>query len=194
MPMSTMAAIPMSYSAGDNKAFTKIFELYFDRLCYFADRLISDTSEAEDIVTDVFVKLWQQKGPYSSQNEIKSWLYICTRNACLSHIKQSSRKEIDKRHHSCFIENDEAILSEATKTEVIKALYILVEELPAECRKIIKLAFFEKYTSQQIAKMLGLAESTVRNQKSRGINILRQRIIKLELFHLLVLLKILSAD
>jgi RNA polymerase sigma factor (sigma-70 family) len=69
--------------------FEKVFHLFNPALCFFARRLVNDNAIAQDIVTDVFVKLWQKQADFKTVYSVKAFLYISTRNACLNHNQQA---------------------------------------------------------------------------------------------------------
>src|SRR5687767_5022335 len=72
------------FKKGSTRALNYIYNLFYNPLCYFAGQLVSK-EEAEDIVTDTFVKLWLKHEDFHSLQGIKAFLYIAVRNSCLDH-------------------------------------------------------------------------------------------------------------
>ena len=186
--MPNRPAIPMSFRPGDDEAFTKVFDEFYLPLCFFATRLLNrDEEAAEDVVSEVFLKLLEQKGHYESYLEIKGWLYISTKNKCFNYLKRINRNAASEKGYALVSEHEEkAVLAKITKAEVVKEIYILIEGLPPGCRKIMRLSYFEGLDNEGIAHRLKLSVHTVKNQKARGIMLIRKRIVELGLFELLV--------
>ena len=83
--------IVSGFNKGNQRSFSSIFNTYYASLCFFAERMILDKQEAEDIVEETFVKLWRLHANFETMQNIKAFLYITTKNACLNYIKQSDR-------------------------------------------------------------------------------------------------------
>ena len=164
---------------GDQQAFNIIFACYYRSLCYFANKFIPVRSIAEDITQESFVRLWEKHDAFNCQHAIKTFLYIVTRNACLNILKQWSRdRKIEEIWRSTYSEIEESLLPDLTRSEELKGLLNAVEELPAECRKVIELCFIEGCENQEIARRLHLSVHTIKNQKARGLYLLKKRLVR----------------
>src|SRR4051812_23274512 len=76
----------------NNRAiFTGYFRQYYASLCFYADRIIKDSEAAEDIVEEIFVKIWNKPRPFESEQHLKAFLYRSVKNACLDFIKTTER-------------------------------------------------------------------------------------------------------
>jgi RNA polymerase sigma-70 factor (ECF subfamily) len=82
---------------GNQLAISAIFHRFYAQLCLFADSFVKDQLVAEDIVSDVFIKLWNKANDFSSLTAIKAFLYISTKNASLNYINQRVRTEKYKK-------------------------------------------------------------------------------------------------
>lgn len=153
-----------------------VFCEYYSPLVYFAARLVRDHLAAEDIVTETFLKLWQKQDNFSSDKGIKAFLYITTRNACFNHLQQA-RYQARERESLRFMTDDSTdfVLNEITRAEVLREVFYLVGTLPRECRKIILMIFRDGLSNKEIASCLHLSVNTVRNQKTRGLRLLKER-------------------
>jgi RNA polymerase sigma-70 factor (family 1) len=168
-----------SFQNGDQQAFNFIFACYYRSLCYFAGKFIPVTSIAEDITQESFVRLWEKHDAFSCQHAIKTFLYIVTRNACLNFLKQWNRdKKNEDKWRTTYDETEESLLPDLTRSEELKGILTAVEELPAECRKVIQLCFIEGYENQEIARQLHLSVHTIKNQKARGLYLLKKRFLR----------------
>lgn len=151
---------------------TRIFEIYYRELAYFASRLLKDLETGEDIVQDVFVMLFEKGFPDIDGEELKSYLYVVVRNRCLDYIKHL---KIVEKYQQVSDENEEfqdSIVASIIETETLSILKREIELLPPECAKIMQL-FLLGDNSTEIAQKLGVEPSTVRAQKQRGISLLK---------------------
>lgn len=163
---------------GDIYCIHNIFKQYYRSLCFFAEKLVQDKAEAEDIVEGIFVKLWKKEPDFGKYENVKALLYISVKNACFDYIKKRRRRIA--RHsdltYTLQHETESFALLEMVRTEVIQELYIELEKLPAECRRVMQLVFVEGWETQKVAEHLNISPSTVRTQKARGILTLRKKI------------------
>ena len=158
-------------------AFDRLFRKYFSALVLFARKLTHDRSASEDIVSDVFCKLWQKQICFESDSAAQAFLYISTRNACINHLERKTRLEAVKnrlRQEAPHCHED-FVLNQIISAEVYRLLLSHVDHLPPGCRKIMRMSFIQGYSSREIAGKLRLSINTVRNQRARGIHLIRKR-------------------
>lgn len=164
---------------GNQTAFNTLFRMFHPALCFFARRLAINLlpGEAEEIVSDSFLKLWQRRSNFLSLSSVKAFLYIATRNACLNNL---NKETVRHRQHEQYLFNadgiEDTVIEEIIYTEVLREVSQAIESLPDQCRRIIKMAYEDGLTPKEIAAELDITVSTVNNQKSRGVRLLRQRI------------------
>jgi RNA polymerase sigma-70 factor (ECF subfamily) len=156
--------------------FEKVFDLFNPSLCFFARRLVNDGAIAQDIVTDIFVKLWQKQADFKTVYSVKAFLYISTRNACLNHnqqVKYQMRIRETIRQQSNDI--DMGVMNEAIHAEVLRHVYAIVNDLPDKCKEVMLLSYTKGLDCHEIARQMQLSVHTVRNQKSRGVHLIKNR-------------------
>jgi RNA polymerase sigma-70 factor (family 1) len=163
------------FHKGNSRAFDLLFDMFFPALCYFANKLIEDRQEAEDIVLDTFQKLWARREHFETMPNIKAFLYITVRNTCLNYLRyrETQRKrtrEMIKLLPDRFEEDAE---QQRIRAEVMKNIYSEIEKLPKKCREVFELYYFEGMKANEIAEQLQISESTVRNQKVRALQLLK---------------------
>lgn len=164
--------------SGDEQAFSKVFLALYPRLCQFAEKFVRDTCDAEDIVEDVFLKLWNRAVVFKDEEHLKASLYRSIQNACLNFLKINKRA-FDR--NSVFTkeqgEYEEATyLSEITRNEIIAELYAAISELPSQARKVIIKTYIEGQSNQEVADELGISINTVKNHKQNGLVLLRSKL------------------
>lgn len=162
--------------------FKSVFCEYYSPLVYFAGMIVHDPLAAEDIVTEAFLKFWKKQQHFSSDQAVKAFLYITTRNACFNHLQQA-RYQARARESLRYITDDSTdfVLNEITRAEVLREIAQLIDSLPFQCRKIIKMSYVAGLNNHQIADHMQLSVHTVRNQKVRGIKLMRNKLIKVSL-------------
>lgn len=169
------------YSRGNRNDFTKVYNQFYQALVFFANRLLNDHETAQDAVVDVFVKLWENDGDFESLQNLKGWLYITTRNHCYN--LQSRQNSRDKYAKSIAKEpTEEAVEVHIANAEVLRAVMWAIDNLPPKCRNIFRLSYLEGLNNHEIAARLGLSFHTIKNQKVRGLMLLRERLRKDEFF------------
>jgi RNA polymerase sigma-70 factor (family 1) len=158
------------------KAFAFFFDKHYNALCYFAERLVRDQLVAEDVVEETFMKLWDKRTDFDNEHGIKAFLYITTRNACINVIKQSQRDQLSQAEMLYLAEKKEGfVLNEIIRSEVLTVIGEELNKLPIQCRTVLKMSYVKGLKNHEIADKLDISIHTVRNQKARGIQLLRTR-------------------
>lgn len=163
------------FVSGDDSAFTKIYNKYYFAVYQHALRWLADRQDAEDITADTFVKLWNNRSRFSSQDEISGFLHVTTRNACydfLKHANVVSRKQGDLIQ---WYESGEKADENASEIweEFAKVVYSKVDKMPKRMREIFLLSYEQGLKPAEIAEKLNLSVQTVSNQKYAAINLLK---------------------
>lgn len=180
--------IIVSLKNGDPEALQTLLKHYYSALCLFAERLLADSAAAEDIVGESFVKLWKKRADFENHQNLKAFMYITVRNACLNYLKQAKRDSLSKKQHAYLTsEKEEFVLNEMIRAEVLKEIMDAINNLPEQCRKVLKLGYLEGMKNQEIARLLNISVHTVKNQKARGIQLLKVRLRDRDLMAFLIL-------
>lgn len=155
--------------------FERIFLDYYLTLCNYASGILHSDTDAEDVVEGLFVRLWERQESFQSEHHLKAWLYRSTRNACLDFLKVTGRSQERHRIYMENIQKDEAgILRDIIRHEVVRELYIALRALPPQAAKVIRMSYLEGLSNQEIADALGVSIHTIKNQKARGLALLRK--------------------
>jgi RNA polymerase sigma-70 factor (family 1) len=170
---------------GDAVAFTEIYNQYAPELTSWVSRKVLTLDDAHDLVHDVFIYMWLDKG---NINKIKPYLYYITRNKIVDYFsKNATRKEysvltklIGQGLEPSF--NPEASIEAKDLRENLEAA---IEGLPPRTKEIFKMSRQENYSTAEIAERLGLSEQTVKNQLSTALHYLRNTADRLSILALL---------
>jgi RNA polymerase sigma-70 factor (family 1) len=186
--------ILVSFRKGGPDALDLLLKQFYSPLCLFADRLLADKAAAEDIVGEAFIKLWNKRANFESLQNIKAFMYITIRNACLNHLKQVKRDSLNQKQLAYLTgEKEEFVLNEMIRAEILQEIMQEINNLPEQCRKVLKLGYLEGLKNQEIAKLLNISVHTVKNQKTRAIQLLKVRLRDRDLMSLLLLYSLLKA-
>lgn len=173
------ASMMESFRSGNEQSMAHFFKLHAKSLGYFVRKMIPDDQEAEDIVANCFVKLWQRREDFQTEENIKAFLYISCRNACLDHLRHLKIKTTAQDNYLQHLEvNEDSILYQIIKSEILGILNQEIEQLPENYRQVFKLIYFEQKKTDEIAVELDLSVQTVRNYKSRSVELLKTAMLK----------------
>ena len=153
----------------------KIFTSWYSSLCFFAFRLIQEEEAAKDIVQDVFVRMMEKKMSFESELHLKNFMYPSIKNNCLNYLRRQSAEKnyLDNLQEEDFMEDTECRMVE---TELFEMLQKALDKLPRECRKVFELCYFQEMDNETAAQTLGVSVETVKAQKRRGKQILREKL------------------
>ena len=168
--------------AGDEAVFRRLIDIYGPVLCHYSNKIIFDSAAAEDIITEVFVKVWHKRETFDSLTHMKKFFYTATRNASLQFLRNRER---DRRKFEVFSEvNADPPVDEVIHAELMADLRQIINGLPEKMREVFILGYVHQLSNREIALQLNLSDQTVRNQKTKALAIIRSKIG--ERAHLLV--------
>ncbi|HQP77579.1 MAG TPA: RNA polymerase sigma-70 factor [Saprospiraceae bacterium] len=170
----------------DTEYFRKLYKEYYSALCVYATTFTRDNQIAEEVVQDVFVKIWESGNTLSINTSISSYLFTSVKNASLNHLKHLQVVNRFSEYYTRKYQNAQDLyyLSQETGDSLLIAreleeqLMKEIESLPDRCRKIFKMSRFENMKHQEIADKLGVTVNTVHRQTSIALKRLKRIIIK----------------
>ncbi|NEW82689.1 MAG: RNA polymerase sigma-70 factor [Mariniphaga sp.] len=164
----------------DQKALELLFAVYFPRLNDFSRKVIKDDNISQDIVQEVFVKVWEKRATIDSLN-IEAFLFKLVRNHCIDYIKHMKvenfrMQEIQKStqyeelYRIDFIGNEPYVLIEnELKTKIEKT----IQNLPERCREVFTLSRIDGLKNKEIAEKLGINIKNVERHLNRALQSFR---------------------
>jgi RNA polymerase sigma-70 factor (family 1) len=159
---------------GNETAIRKLYMLYYRPLCYFNQKLINNSQEAEDISTDTFLKLLQKRNDFDSLSDIKSFLFTASRNSCLDFLRREKRHNKSHQEISLLSPLEELFYEqEMISAKVLQSIYAEIENLPNQCQQVFKSIFIEGKSTAMIAEEMGISPQTVLNHKAKSLQKIR---------------------
>jgi RNA polymerase sigma-70 factor (ECF subfamily) len=150
----------------DMKSYRQLYDLFFYRLNRTAYTFVKSKEAAEEIVSDVFIKIWQMRSRLTEIENLKVYLYTITKNLSLNYITRHYKNpevSLDTMHLETAIDlntPEELCIS----SDIIKKIRMAVDELPPKCRIILQLVKEDELKYKEVAAILNISELTVRNQ------------------------------
>lgn len=164
-----------AFNNGEKWAYKKVYFRYYNSLCFFVCKLGLQKGNAEEVVQDVFVRIWKRENHFESLNAIGKFLYVSCRNGAFNFLKKEKSYQARKDDFSRLQDDsiEQPITHQIIYSETISRISWAIEKLPPQCGKVISLLFIEEMTPKEIADHLKISRNTVYNQKMRGIQLLK---------------------
>jgi RNA polymerase sigma factor (sigma-70 family) len=162
------------FREGDQNAFEKAFGLYYRPVIYYAMKILHEDSYAEDIVSESFNKAWNNREKLETARHFENFLYMVTRNACLSYIRSDRIAQItEKEWWRMFNQEREGYILDVEKAhaELIEKINCHLEKLSGG--QIVRMSYLEGKSTKEIASQLKITENIVYITKHRSLKALR---------------------
>lgn len=151
-----------------------LYKQFYYPLVLWADTILKDMDQAEDVVQDLFVRLWEKDICEVLEGEgIKSYLYTSVRNIALRRLKKNTK--LESLPDISLIERVWED-PERTHQEVIDRVLSEIEKLPPRSREVLECVHLKNMKYAEVAEYLGISVSTVKTLLVRSIKILRRQI------------------
>lgn len=161
----------------DAETFKKEFLPYHEKLYRIAFRILQNESNAEDLVQDTFIKLWNKRDELDSIEKPESYAVIVLRNLCMDMLRQS--KEKSHIQYDFDIPEKESLVSQVEVHDKIDHLTKLMKKLPVQQQQIMALNC-DGYSYEEIEEITGLNIANIRVIISRARKTLREQYSKIE--------------
>ena len=155
-------------------AFELVFKSHFKALHAYACTMVKEVEAAEEIVQNIFLKLWEKKDSLNIDSSIKAYLYKAVHNESLNVLKHKKVKTAYQIHTAYQMKNETDNAAKKVLTAELEAkLRVALNKLPEQCRTIFQLSRFEELKYKEIANQLGLSVKTIENQMGKALKIMR---------------------
>lgn len=161
----------------DLRSFEVLFRQYYQMLCGYALRFVKDADTAEEIVQDLFYKIWEKRAELQINSSVKSYLFSAVHNRCLKYIEH---RNVETRYRNYYLLHGSEIDSEPHDTAGIHELQEIINAtlnaLPERCGRIFRLNRFEGLKYHEIAEKLSISVKTVEANMGKALKLLRKNL------------------
>jgi RNA polymerase sigma-70 factor (ECF subfamily) len=164
-------------SEGDKTAFEILFRHYYPGLVIYASKFVQDRSEAEEIVQEFFIRLWEKHHKIKSSSTLKSYVFQSVKNSSLNFIRDKKVslpiiEELVQRSNTELIFNPDLYVASELQQKIESA----VNGLPEKCREVFLMSRFRNMKNDEIAQELNISKRTVETHISNAIKVLKSEL------------------
>lgn len=157
-------------------AFDRVYELFSHKLFSFVVKIVKEEAEAEDIVQEVFVKIWESREKLGDYKLLNSYIFTIAYNSSIDLIRKriNSCKFLEHLKSTSVFQENLSIISEIEFSELNTQVEKLILNLPERQRQVFLLHREKSLSYTEIAEQLGISKNTVENHMVRALKYLRQ--------------------
>lgn len=178
MEVNDSGHIQASLDGAGEMAFEEVFKSHFKSLHSYAYTIVKDDIMAEEMVQNVFCKLWEKTGKIQIQQSITAYLYKAVYHESINYLRhekvKAAHQSYTKHHSNQTTENtSKKVMMRDLEERLAKAL----QDLPEKCRTVFQMSRFDELKYQEIADRLNISIKTVENQMGKALRLLRLNLI-----------------
>ncbi|XOV94141.1 MAG: RNA polymerase sigma factor [Bacteroidota bacterium] len=160
---------------GDEAAFNELYELYKVPAIRFCNSIIKDIEESENLIQEVFIKIWDKRSGINPELNFNSYLFTIIRNRVYDYLKEVKRNDfVKERYWQNIVETQHA--EPELKEERIVKIKSAIMDLTEKRRRILQLNYEEGKSYEEIASILNISKNTVKNQLVKTKQIIRTQL------------------
>lgn len=159
-----------------------LYRQYWQQVYNFCHLYLTNADDAEDVVQEVFIKVWENREWIREDERFKGLLFIITRNLVFNQHRKKVNESLYKVTLLAALEESEEIEEEIDANDLRAYIERLIDELPPRRREIFNLSRKEQKSYKEIAELLHISEKTVENQIGEALKYLRKNVLLLLLF------------
>jgi RNA polymerase sigma-70 factor (family 1) len=150
----------------DQKAYKQLFITYYSKLLQFSHSIIHCKESAEEVVSDVFLKIWNMRQALPEISNLHLYLYITTRNLSINCLEKQKREKVywldesKVEFRSIYFDPEQLMITQ----EMFRRIRAAVLDLPPKCQMIFKLVKEDDLSYKEVADLLQLSPKTIENQ------------------------------
>jgi len=161
---------------GNQSAYELVFKKYYKALALKAYLMLENEMEAEDLVQNLFISMWEKSQFLSVNTALKAYLFKAVHNQCLICLRKrkTDQQHLDEYTHTITLSTEGEILYDAANEDLIR--YAL-GELPAQRQKAFQLVHLEDKKYKEAATEMGLSVNSVKTHLKLAVKILQEKLI-----------------
>ncbi|MFA6770875.1 MAG: RNA polymerase sigma-70 factor [Bacteroidales bacterium] len=151
-----------SLKLGDSDAFREVYDFYFSRLYSFIFNSVRQPNVSEEILQEVFVKLWVNHKKIDPDKCFNAYMYVIARNSIVDYYQKNIvYKLLDSNHNNFLFKEEPSFVKDIITKDILKMVVPLLNEQPPRRREAFILSRFHNLTYKEIAAKMGISENSV---------------------------------
>lgn len=160
----------------DRDAFKALFDTYYASLCHYASHFLNDDALSEEVVQELFVRLWEKRKSLDVETSVRQYLFRSVRNGCLNQIQHDKVRRLHGTRLKEALTSENPSEDFLITPEMILKLEEGIESLPEKRREIFRLSREKGLKYREIAEKLKISVKTVEAQMGLALKTLRSKI------------------
>lgn len=170
------------FQQGEEESLAFFYLEFHAALALYANRWVQNRALAEEIASDAFIKTWKQHYKLDSYKGIMAYLYKTVQRDCQHAIKRERKRNEVHQKAQPEVGNNDTPYHHVIRSEVYRIIHTALKELSPGSRRVLAMHYLEGKTTGEIAKELQLSPSTIKTQKTKGLEALRKKLLRPMLF------------
>jgi RNA polymerase sigma-70 factor (ECF subfamily) len=161
-------------AAADEDAFRQLFHSHYNKLASFVQKLTKSQNVTEELVQDVFIKVWLHRAELRSIERFDAWMYTTARNHVFNHLKKTAREYKKQQAWLQDVATDNpATAGQSDAVDMYSLIEKSIEKLPPQQQKIFKLKRQNGLRNEEIAQQLNISMETVKKHFTLALRFLK---------------------
>jgi len=170
------ATLVVSISRYRQEALAEAYRRHGGAVFGLARRLLGDAAIAEELVQEVFFRIWRGRAQWMPAGAVRNYLYLAVRNAARDRLERAAvARRLGRAGRVGQLVTGTEIQSDLEAADLVAAVQRALDDLPPKRSAVCKLRLIDELSYAQIAERLGISEKTVETQLARGLKFLRER-------------------
>jgi len=165
-----------SLKKGDTSSFDRLYEKYYKKVYLFARGILKSHEDAENIVQEVFIKIWEKHKELDENRSFESFVFTISYNTSISLIRKKLREKHFLEEWYRRLVNEKPVVNEADYNNLQERTKKLINQLPERRRQVYRMCREEGLTYAEISKKLGISVNTVENHMAASLKFLHQHL------------------
>ena len=153
-----------SIAAGDKSAMHVLYARHNVRVYRFILRIVSDTSVAEDLVSQVFLDVWRTAGQFEGRSQVSTWMLAIARFKALTALRNRRHEDIDQEEVLQIADGGDTPESAMDRRQTSSALRKAIAKLSPAHREIIDLVYYHEKSVEEVGQIIGIPQATVKTR------------------------------
>jgi len=173
-------------SKGNKAAFEELFNYYYPRLYNFSKKFLKLEEGIDDILQEVFIRIWENRKNIHSSNTFNSYIFTITKNLLLNELRSRlNNNKIKDKIFKLSVSKEYTIIQDIEYNDLTEKVDQIIDTMPSKTKTVYELSRKEGFSNKEIAKKLEISPKTVEYHISQSIRLLKDKLKELGLISLL---------